>query len=367
MADNVVLNAGAGGSTLATDDVAGVHYQRVKLVSGTLEATDAIPGDATNGLDVDVTRLPALVAGAANIGDVDVATTVNPANRTASGALGALEAAVTVNAEGAGSIHWEIDTGTLAGTVTPEATLDDTNWFGVNAIENNGNISGSYTSFGKRGLFVSGGYSQVRLRVSAYTSGTSNARLEAAGSTSIVRLGQALPTGTNNIGDVDILTLPTVTVAGDVAHDGVDSGNPVKVGARAVNAEPTAVANADRVNLIADLVGKLITLPYSNPENFLDGTGNATGTADTAVIAAQGGGVRIYVTALIVHNSSATDTFVNVKDGVTTKLVVPAPNKGGAVIPLPVPLKLTANTALNFASAAAVTTMYVSAVGYKGV
>jgi hypothetical protein len=33
-----------------------------------------ITGDATNGLDVDVTRLPALVAGTANIGDVDVAS-----------------------------------------------------------------------------------------------------------------------------------------------------------------------------------------------------------------------------------------------------------------------------------------------------
>jgi len=34
----------------------------------------AITGDVTNGLDVDVTRLPALVAGTANIGDVDVLT-----------------------------------------------------------------------------------------------------------------------------------------------------------------------------------------------------------------------------------------------------------------------------------------------------
>jgi hypothetical protein len=56
MADNLGYTAGAG-STVATDDVAGVHYQRVKLVNGTLDASDAIPGDATNGLDVDVTRV----------------------------------------------------------------------------------------------------------------------------------------------------------------------------------------------------------------------------------------------------------------------------------------------------------------------
>lgn len=56
MADNVAITAGSG-TTVATDDVAGVHYQRVKLVDGTLDATGAIGGDATNGLDVDVTRV----------------------------------------------------------------------------------------------------------------------------------------------------------------------------------------------------------------------------------------------------------------------------------------------------------------------
>jgi len=35
MADNVELNAGSGGSTLATDDISGVHYQRVKMAYGT--------------------------------------------------------------------------------------------------------------------------------------------------------------------------------------------------------------------------------------------------------------------------------------------------------------------------------------------
>lgn len=73
MADNVPITAGAG-TNIATDDIAGVHFQRVKLVDGTLDSTGAIGGDAANGLDVDVTRLPALVAGGANIGDVDIAS-----------------------------------------------------------------------------------------------------------------------------------------------------------------------------------------------------------------------------------------------------------------------------------------------------
>lgn len=58
MADNVPVTAGSG-TDIATDDVAGVHFQRVKLVDGTADSDAVIAGDATNGLDVDVTRVPA--------------------------------------------------------------------------------------------------------------------------------------------------------------------------------------------------------------------------------------------------------------------------------------------------------------------
>jgi hypothetical protein len=74
VADNTTLDPGTGGDTIATDDVAGVKYQRVKLVDGTADSTAAIPGDATNGLFVNVKALVALPAGTNNIGDVDVLT-----------------------------------------------------------------------------------------------------------------------------------------------------------------------------------------------------------------------------------------------------------------------------------------------------
>lgn len=80
MADNVILNSGSGGESLATDEVSGAHYQRVKLIHGDDGDND---GDvsATNGLPTQV--VAALPAGtnaigklAANdgidIGDVDV-------------------------------------------------------------------------------------------------------------------------------------------------------------------------------------------------------------------------------------------------------------------------------------------------------
>lgn len=58
MADNVTLNAGSGGATLKTDQLADLsHVQYVKVMDGTADGTGVIAGDATYGLDVDVTRV----------------------------------------------------------------------------------------------------------------------------------------------------------------------------------------------------------------------------------------------------------------------------------------------------------------------
>lgn len=67
----------------------------------------------------------------------------------------------------------------------------------------------------------------------------------------------ALPAGTNNIGDVDVLTLPNVTLAagtntnevvGDAAHDAAAAGNPLLQGGYASAAAPSDVsADADVV------------------------------------------------------------------------------------------------------------------------
>ena len=73
MADNIAVTEGSG-KTVATDDVGGVQYQRIKIDGGADGAAAPITGDTANGLDVDVTRLPALPAGNNNIGDVDVAS-----------------------------------------------------------------------------------------------------------------------------------------------------------------------------------------------------------------------------------------------------------------------------------------------------
>ena len=104
MADNFVANAGAGGKTFATDDVAGVDYPILKVALGALDAVTLLAGgagavsagvprvtlasddpavvalqvldNAISGTEMQVDVVAALPAGNNNIGDVDVASIV---------------------------------------------------------------------------------------------------------------------------------------------------------------------------------------------------------------------------------------------------------------------------------------------------
>lgn len=162
-------------------------------------------------------------------------------------------------------------------------------------------------------------------------------------------------------------------VVGNVAHDGADSGAPIKVGGRARSSEITAVASDDRADFISDLVGKQIVLPYANPENFVSGCISTamTGTTSTSLIAAPGAGLRNYITQITVSNSHATvgtDIIIQDGSGGTTLYVIPAAAVyGGAILNFPTPLRQpTANTALYCANVTTGSSIKVSASGYKG-
>lgn len=101
-------------------------------------------------------------------------------------------------------------------------------------------------------------------------------------------------------------------------------------------------------------------------ENQWQGTGNKTDTSDLTLKAAAGAGVRNFLTDIVIVNTSATDTTVIVKDGSTEIARYPAPKNGGAIHSLVRPLKTTANTALNVAASAAVSTLYVTGTGFTG-
>lgn len=162
------------------------------------------------------------------------------------------------------------------------------------------------------------------------------------------------------------------TVTGSIAHDSVDSGNPVKVGGRARSSEITAVASDDRSDFITDLVGKLIVLPYANPENFVSGTTSAiTDTTSTSLIAAPAAGLRNYITSILVTNSHATvSTFVTIRDGSGGTVLwqgYALAAGGGFAVHFPTPLRQpTTATALHVKNETTGSNTIANAAGYKG-
>jgi len=178
--------------------------------------------------------------------------------------------------------------------------------------------------------------------------------------------------GGNNV--ISAGTNGALAIGGTVATNTAITANPLNLGAQAVSSENTAVTTARQVQLVADLVGKLIVLPYANPENFVSGaiTSAMTGTTSTSLIAAPASGLRNYITQITVSNSHATvGTDVVIQDGNagTTLYTIPAAAVyGGAVVTFPTPLRQpTTATAIYCANVTTGASTKVSATGYKGV
>ena len=106
--------------------------------------------------------------------------------------------------------------------------------------------------------------------------------------------------------------------------------------------------------------------------NAVSGVASATGTSDTAVIAAQGASKFIYITGISVVNTGAAASLVTIEtDTASTKIAIfymIAPAGGGQSISFPTPLKTSAsNKNVGFVCGTASTTIYCSISGYYGV
>jgi len=114
---------------------------------------------------------------------------------------------------------------------------------------------------------------------------------------------------------------------GDVAHDGADSGNPVKQGAKAVahGANPTAVAAADRTDLYANRHGVQFTIgghPNAKSATYL-ATGSGT---DDNVLPAISSGTKYAITRITITLDEATTVGVAVRLGFGTANVPALPS-----------------------------------------
>jgi hypothetical protein len=119
--------------------------------------------------------------------------------------------------------------------------------------------------------------------------------------------------------DVNLGAAPaTLTNQGDVAHDGVDSGNPIKVGGTAIahGTNPTAVAAGDRTTYYANRAG--VPFQLGGHPNIQTLRANYTGAQTDAAIVTIATGLKIVVTRITVTAHNANSVNVSVVIGFAT-------------------------------------------------
>lgn len=412
MTDNVVAGASVGvGATFATDEIGGVHYPIQKITIGALDSQVLLVGN-TGVVTAGTVRMTlatdvALPAGANVIGHVITDTgsttavtgtvTISGAVTVAAGAttIGKAEDAASANADvGVPAMAIQLATPTdLAGTdadyamlqmsggrLWASAKVDTALPAGSNVIGHVITDAGSTTAVtGTVTVSLPTGASTAAKQPAIGTAGSASAdviTVQGVASMTPLLVTPAANSAVNvaQVGGTNSVTggvAGTLGIGGNVATNVAIGTNPVNLGAQAVSAENAAVTATRMAQLVTDLVGKLIVLPYANPENFINGTTAAiTDTSTTAVIAAAGSGVRNYITQLTVSNSHASvGTFVKLTDGASTILWegYAAAVGGGCAISFPTPLRGTANTAVNAICVTTGANVIVSASGYKGV
>lgn len=140
------------------------------------------------------------------------------------------------------------------------------------------------------------------------------------------------------------------SVSGDVAHDTADAGEPVKIGFKAYNydgtAPQTAVAEADRVNGIADTQW-IQFVHIGHPFRRDVSADYASAQTNTSVKTAPWAWLSLYITDIVISNwaTAGKITLLDGSGGTVKFGLYPAIN-GWVSHTFVNPIKLTANTAL---------------------
>lgn len=273
-----------------------------------------------------------------SVATTNTALTLAQASTTASQTGPLVQCAVTISAP------------TYTTAQTDPLSCDTTGSLRVNVTTATGVAQGATTS-GLTGSLVMGA---VTTAVPSYTTAQTNS------------LSLTVAGGLR--GDISSVAGGIVTATNVAITDA-----PLNLGVQAVSSENTAVTTARKVQLVADLVGKLIVMPYANPENFVSGviTTAMTGTTTTSLIAAPASGLRNYITQITCSNAHATvgtDIIIQDGSGGTTIYNLPAAAVyGGAALSFPAPLRQpTTATAIFVANVTTGASTKCAASGYKG-
>jgi hypothetical protein len=309
MADTLDITAGAG-TTIATDDVGGVHYQEIKLVNGTKDSSTPVAVDI--GVKANALRVaPANdITDATYIGDIKFGE-AEPNSAAIKTALELIDNAVdgaylNVNTNiagvdfvgGAGAVAAGVQRVTLASddpAVALLTTIDADTGAIKTAVELLDNaVDGNYINVNLNiaGTDVTGGAGAV---------GATTQRVTLASDDPAVVDLAAIEVLLGTI-DADTGAIKTAVEKmddWDAVHDSAASTDGPQQMAAYDSTKPTAVANGDAVRILADAFGRL--LPGVEPKRAKAIYDSADATAEgQTVIAAPGAGLKLYITSMII-------------------------------------------------------------------
>lgn len=400
MADNTQMSAD---EIIATDDIGGVKHQRVKVQYGVDgSATDAsasnpfpvaLQADNLSGdLDVSVSNT-VTVTGTVSVADGGGTITVDPNGGTFTVDDGGTTLSIddggsTISIDdGGGAITVDGSVTIASGTVTISGAVDTELSAAAALADNTANPTTSLVGAMLHGLegatwdritSTSGALDvNIANAVVSIDDNSTTISVDDGGSALTVDGTVTIEDGGNVIsiddGGGSITVDGTVTVggiAGDVAHDGADSGNPVKIGAVARTAIPTAVADGDRADVFADDLGRLVIQPLVPRDRIVHNRIALTDTTETTLIATGGAGVFRDLIGLYISNESATEVRVDIRDSTTGTIRLSydiAADGGGVVANFPVQFtQATANNNWTARLSASVSTVYVTAIAIEG-
>ena len=246
--------------------------------------------------------------------------------------------------------------GTYAGVVfSIEATDDGTNWFGLQSINNATGVAAATWTPGTNAVAsydaAVGGYSQVRVRATAWTSGTANVGVNAQvfaydpvvgaisqgpSASGSATLGNPVLMGGSDATNTRSILLDTSgrqMVVGAAASAATIAGNPVLIGGTFTTTLPT-VTTGQAVNIQTTARGEqLVALSSGAVTVAHKAASTAAAATDPALVVSLSPNSPIVLptpTSSII-NSAATTNATSVKASAGTVYSVTASNTGAAV------------------------------------
>jgi len=261
MADNIQITAGSG-TTVATDElVDGSHVQLMKIVDATANGTNRLIVDSTGAAYTRVLGNPSVV---------------QPTKITSNTLTAASQTLGWSDPDGVSTVGIQLS-GTWAGTVVFEGTVNGSTWVTVNAVTPTGGIVTSTTSSGVW-LVDFAGFASIRARVSVYTSGSIVAHMRGSPFQALVGIDAPIPTGSNNIGAVSITTTSpsyltsTASTNGTVVKSSAATLHSISATNLSASVRYLKLYNSTSVTVGTTATAMTFILPATSSQTFTFGT-----------------------------------------------------------------------------------------------